>query len=89
MSAFEGAPLQIILRDCGLTSFIIVGVATEIGTEPTVRHGADLGFIPVVAKDACEAGDQGAGQRTWINLEHMGDAIITTTDDILQVLTTM
>src|SRR5437660_7779780 len=44
MSAFEGTPLPIALRDCGIHSFVIVGVATEIGIEPTCRHGADLGF---------------------------------------------
>ena len=43
MSAFEGTWLDFALRDCGINSFIIVGVATEIGIEPTMRHGADLG----------------------------------------------
>ena len=38
-------------------SFVICGIATEIGIEPTVRHGADLGFIPVVVEDACGAGE--------------------------------
>jgi nicotinamidase-related amidase len=57
MSAFEGTPLPIILRDCALNAFAIVGVATEVGIEPTVRHGADLGFIPIVVSDACDAGD--------------------------------
>ena len=33
MSAFEGTPLDIALRDCGINSFIIAGVATEIGIE--------------------------------------------------------
>ena len=47
MSAFESTWFDIALRDCGIDSFIIVGVATEIGIEPTVRHGADLGYIPV------------------------------------------
>lgn len=42
-SAFEGTPLDIALRDCGITAFAICGVALEIGIEPTVRHGADLG----------------------------------------------
>jgi nicotinamidase-related amidase len=46
VSAFEGTPLDIALRDCGVTSFVIVGGAMEIGIEPTVRHGADLGYIP-------------------------------------------
>jgi nicotinamidase-related amidase len=43
MSAFEGTPLDIALRDCGVTTVVIVGVATEIGIEPTVRHAVDLG----------------------------------------------
>jgi len=82
MSAFEGTPLEIVLRDCGLHVFIIVGVATEIGIEPTVRHGADLGFIPVVVRDACGAGNEEAGARAIANLEHMGDAILTDTDEL-------
>ena len=53
MSAFEGTPLAIALRDCSLKSFVICGIATEIGIEPTVRHGADLGLIPIVVRDAC------------------------------------
>jgi nicotinamidase-related amidase len=40
MSAFEGTWLDFALRDCGINASIIVGVATEIGIEPTVRHGA-------------------------------------------------
>ena len=30
-------PADIALRDCGINSFIIEGVATEIGIEPTIR----------------------------------------------------
>jgi biuret amidohydrolase len=46
MSAFEGTPLNIALRDCGVNAFAIVGVATEIGIDPTVRHGADSRLHP-------------------------------------------
>lgn len=42
----------------------IAGIATEIGIEPTVRHAADIGIIPVVVADACGAGHEEAGQRT-------------------------
>jgi nicotinamidase-related amidase len=49
MSAFEGTPLTLALRDCGILSVAIVGIATEIGIEPTARHAADLCFIPVVS----------------------------------------
>ena len=86
MSAFEGTPLDIALRDCGINSFIIVGVATEIGIEPTVRHGADLGYIPIVIKDACGAGHKDAGERAMASIEFIGDAIITDTQSIRDVL---
>src|SRR3954452_15614993 len=43
MSAFEGTPLDIVLRDCGVRAYVIAGVALEVGIEPTVRHSADLG----------------------------------------------
>jgi biuret amidohydrolase len=48
MSAFVGTPLDLVLRDCGIQAIAIVGVALEVGIEPTVRHAADLGYIPVV-----------------------------------------
>ena len=76
MSAFEGTPLSIALRDCGLTSFVICGIATEIGIEPTIRHGADLGFIPVLVEDACGAGEHEAGERALAGMRFIGDAMI-------------
>jgi nicotinamidase-related amidase len=80
MSAFEGTPLAIALRDCGLNSFVICGIATEIGIEPTVRHGADLGFIPVLVEDACGAGDQESGARALAGLRFSGDAMFATVE---------
>lgn len=46
MSTFEGNLLDMALRDCGLNSVVIAGVATEIGIEPTAQHAADLGYDP-------------------------------------------
>jgi biuret amidohydrolase len=86
MSAFEGTPLDIALRDCGINSFIVVGVATEIGIEPTIRHGADLGYIPIVIRDACGSGHADAGERALASVAFMGDAIVTDTQTIRDVL---
>jgi nicotinamidase-related amidase len=86
MSAFEGTPLDIILRDCGLSAFAIVGVATEIGIEPTVRHGADLGYIPVVVTDACGAGHEEAAKRSLDGLAFSGDALLTDTATVTALL---
>jgi nicotinamidase-related amidase len=86
MSAFEGTPLDIALRDCGINAFLIVGVATEVGIEPTVRHGADLGYIPIVVTDACGAGHPEAGDRALASLRYAGDALFTTVAEIRDLL---
>ena len=86
MSAFEGTPLDTMLRDCGIRAFLIAGVAMEIGIEPTVRQGADLGYIPLVVEDACGAGHEEAGQRAIASLRYMGDAIFTTVAEVTAVL---
>jgi nicotinamidase-related amidase len=86
MSAFEGTPLDIALRDCGITSIVICGIAMEIGIEITVRHAADLGYIPIVVTDACGAGHPEAAQRSIAGLRFTGDAFLTTTSEIAAVL---
>jgi nicotinamidase-related amidase len=86
MSAFEGTWLDIALRDCGVTTVVVVGVALEIGVEPTARHAADLGYIPVVLTDACGAGDPQAGQRSLDSLRFTGDTLLTDVDQFCAVL---
>jgi biuret amidohydrolase len=86
MSAFESTPLNIVFRDCGINAFIIVGVATEIGIEPTVRHGADLGYIPIIVTDACGSGNKEAAERALASLRFMGDAYFTNVVQISEVL---
>lgn len=77
MSAFEGNPLTTALRDCGIVSVALVGVALEVGIEPSVRHAADLGFIPIVITDACGAGHADAAKRSIESLKFAGDAVFT------------
>ena len=86
MSAFSGTPLDLILRDCGIRAYLIAGVALEIGIEPTVRHSTDLGYIPIVVRDACGAGNPEAAARTLETLAFTGDAILTTTDEVCTTL---
>ncbi len=77
LSAFAGTPLELALRSAGVEALAVVGVATEIGIEPTVRHAGDLGLIPVVVTDACAAGNAEVGARTIETLRFLGDAILT------------
>jgi nicotinamidase-related amidase len=86
MSAFEGTPLDIVLRDCGVRAYAICGVALEVGIEPTVRHSADLGYIPIVVRDACGAGNAAAATRAVDTLVFAGDAMITDTRAVCAAL---
>jgi hypothetical protein len=77
MSALEGTPLDIALRDCGIDAFAVVGIVMEIGIEPTVWHGADLGYIPMVVKDKSGFGHRDAAEGSIASLEFAGDALLT------------
>ena len=86
MSAFVGTPLDTALRDCGINSFVIVGIALEIGIEPTVRHATDLGYIPILVEDACGWRDAAAAERARAQLAYAGGSLVTDTDTIVGVL---
>jgi biuret amidohydrolase len=86
MSAFSGTFLNTALRDLGIDCFAICGIATEIGIEPTVRHGADLCYLPVVIADACGAGNEEEAARSLDLLRFAGDAILTDTATISPLL---
>ena len=74
------------MRDAGISGLAIAGIAMEIGIEPTCRHAADLGFVPILIEDACGAGDVEAAKRSVEALRFAGDTIITTQADFLAVL---
>jgi biuret amidohydrolase len=86
MSMFVGTPLEMVLRDCGINAFAIVGAVTEIGIEPTVRHGADLGFIPVIVTDACGSVDAAAGERALASLDYAMMSLQTDAETITRLL---
>jgi nicotinamidase-related amidase len=86
MSAFEGTPLNIALRDCAITAVAIAGIALEVGIEPTVRHAMDLGLIPVIISDACGSGDPKAAQRSLESLAFEGNALVTDTATFIELM---
>lgn len=82
MSAFESTFLNLALRDAHLEAFIIAGIALEVGIEPTVRHGADLNFIPVIASDACGSKTPELKDRSLATLKETGEVIAASVDEI-------
>ncbi|MFQ6326180.1 MULTISPECIES: cysteine hydrolase [unclassified Nocardia] len=86
MSAFAATPLDIALRDCGIDTYAIAGIAMEVGIEPTVRHSLDLGYFPVVVTDACGAGHPDAAERSHATLEFAGGSLSTDTATLTAAL---
>ncbi|MFE9326649.1 cysteine hydrolase [Nocardia sp. NPDC052278] len=77
MSAFSATPLDIALRDLGIDTYAIAGIALEVGIEPTVRHSLDLGYLPIVVTDACGAGHPDAAERSLATLAFAGGSLTT------------
>lgn len=86
MSAFGGTFLNLAFRDAQLNAFIIAGIATEVGIEPTVRHGADLNLIPVIVVDACGSRTQVLKDRSLATLRETGEVVISTVNEICSSL---
>jgi nicotinamidase-related amidase len=86
MSAFVGTPLDMVLRDCGITALAVVGAVLEIGIEPTVRHATDLGYVPVVVSDACGVVDASAGARSLASLEYAKMSLQTDASTFTSIL---
>ena len=86
MSALVGTPLEAALRDRGVTTLILVGAVLEIGIEPTARHAADLGFLPVVVDDACGIVEPDAAQRSLDSLDYSLMSYRATTAEVVRAL---
>jgi nicotinamidase-related amidase len=87
MSAFVGTPLEAVLRDRRITTLLLVGAVLEIGIEPTARHAADLGLLPVVVTDACGVVEPAAAERSIASLDYSLLSYRATAADTVVALT--
>jgi biuret amidohydrolase len=86
MSAFEGTFLQLAMRDARLDSFMIAGIALEVGIGPTARHALDLNFCPVLVSDACGSKTAELRKQTLATLEETGEVYTASTAEILSLM---
>ncbi|WP_405490205.1 cysteine hydrolase family protein [Nocardia sp. NBC_00511] len=86
MSAFLGTPLDIALRDLGIDTFAVAGIAMEVGIEPTVRHAVDLGYLPIMVTDACGAGHAEAAERSTAALAFAGGSRTVGTETLVDLM---
>jgi biuret amidohydrolase len=86
MSAFEGTYLNIALRDLGMLAVAFVGIALEVGIEPSVRHALDLNYIPVVVADLCGSRTEELHHRSIDALQSTGEVLIISSHELLPQL---
>jgi biuret amidohydrolase len=77
MSIFDSTAVKFALYDCGIRAIAIVGIAMEIGIEPTVRQATDNGLAAVLVEDACGFGNQAARDRAIATLKFIGETVVT------------
>ena len=83
-SFFIGTYLDQLLRVKNIDSIIVVGVRTEIGVEATARHGAYLGYLPIVVEDAVGSYDEETHDASLKVMKKMFE--VKSTSEVLGIL---
>ena len=84
VSGFASSDLDQRLRDAGIDTLVLFGVATNLSVESTGRSAGDLGYRVIVVSDAsCAASDE-AHEATLASFGLLGE--VATADDVLAAL---
>ena len=67
-SIFVGTNFEYMARNASFSSLVFTGIATEMGVESSARHASNLGFLPVIAKEAVSSSDKDAHLRSLANM---------------------
>jgi nicotinamidase-related amidase len=81
-SIFIGTNFEYMMRNRGITTLILTGIATEIGIESSARDASNRGFYPVVVSDCVSSMDKDAHERSLKNLDRI--VIVKSSAEILK-----
>jgi biuret amidohydrolase len=81
IGGFHDSALDATLRDAGIDTVVLVGVATNASVEGTARVASDLGYRTVVVSDACSAATPAAHAASLESLGLLAEII--TADELL------
>lgn len=73
VSPFYSTPLNAILKNNGINSVIIAGVATDLAVSSTARDAHDRDYETAVLADCCIAADNKAHQSALLPLKKIAD----------------
>ena len=85
MSAWEGTPLERILKAEGRDILIETGAWTNMSIEHTARTGADKGYVMVIPEDGCSTMNAD-WHRASIDYAMQNVALVTSTQAVLDAL---
>jgi gluconolactonase len=85
MSAWEGTPLERILKAEGRDLIIETGAWTNMSIEHTARTGADKGYVMIIPEDGCSTMNAD-WHRASIDYAMRNVAMVTTTDEVVRAL---
>ncbi|MFG2282892.1 isochorismatase family protein [Streptomyces asoensis] len=81
IGAFQGTGLDDLLRERGVTTLVLAGIATNLGVESTARAAGDLGYELVFVEDAMSA-LTGAEHEASVKLDFPRLGTVTRTADV-------
>lgn len=79
-SAFHSTPIDLYLRNMGIETIVLTGVAADMCVLATAIDAADRGFHVIVASDACETIDTGSAEAVQILFGRIWGYVMTTAD---------
>lgn len=82
-SIFIGTHFEQMMRNAGITTILILGIATEIGVESSGRDASNRGFFPVIITDAVSSYNEEAHYRSLENLKNM--MILLKTEELMAI----
>jgi nicotinamidase-related amidase len=83
-SAFIGTPLELLLRDLGVSRILLSGAATEMCVAQTAISARELGFQVSILAEACACIDERDERLTLDYLERIvGCRIVTDAADVI------
>jgi nicotinamidase-related amidase len=86
-NGFDRTVLDTILRQAGVDTLVLVGIATDVAVESTARAACDLGYRTIVVSDACDADSDEAHaralevHRTWFGETAAADDVLSALED--------
>lgn len=78
-SAFHGTGLEEMLRDRGVDTLYMMGLATQFSVELTVRAASDIDFRTVVLADCCASADMDAHRASLKAMGMLADVVTSDT----------